>query len=190
MRRLVLALDVDGVIADTYRVWLDRWNAAHPQDQFDLAEIYSPRAAGNAAFLAQLSAPDLYADVQPIDGAVASVQSLRADGHRLLFVTSCVRGMADQKWEWLERHGVLDVRPLQHPDLIIAHDKSLIRADVLVDDAAHNFDAWPTMGLLFDAPYNREARPSRPTQVCRTWRVRSWPQVLAKIARLDARAVA
>ena len=176
------------MIADTYAVWLARWNTAHPDDRIDLAEIYSPRAAANAAFLAQLSAPDLYRDVQTIGGALEGVSQLRAAGHRLLFVTSCVRGMADQKREWLERHKILDYRPLQHPDLIIAHDKSLIRADVLVDDAAHNFDHWQGRGLLFDAPYNRDARPSRPIQVHTIRRVRSWPQVVAQITQLASKA--
>ena len=41
--------------------------------------------------------------------------------------------------------------------IIVAADKSLVRGDILIDDAVKNFTAWPHIGILMDAPHNRNA---------------------------------
>jgi 5'(3')-deoxyribonucleotidase len=104
----------------------------------------------------------LYDCCKPIPGALEGLQALRAAGHRVVFVTSTNLHQNGAKLRWLERHGFLE---LKHGsisgDYIEAHDKSLIRGDVLIDDGEHNVQAWldatdgEGMALLFDAPWNR-----------------------------------
>jgi 5'-nucleotidase len=106
-----------------------------------------------------LSQPDLYDCVPVIQGAREGVAALREKGYRVVFLTSCTKGMTDQKWEWLERHGFLQSESRGNADLIIAHDKSLIRATLLIDDYDGNFKGWNGSGILFSAPYNAHFDP-------------------------------
>lgn len=93
----------------------------------------------------------------PIKGAREAINRLRKQGHRVVFVSSCYRGTADAKKEWLVRWGFLPDSPSLR-DFIAASDKSLIGADVLVDDAPHNVVSFPRRAFLIDQPHNQHVR--------------------------------
>jgi 5'-nucleotidase len=158
MRPMVLAVDVDGVIADMFPVWLERYQRDYPAMPYELADVYGERAKQDSVLLSYLNDPTLYQDVKPIHGAIAGVQQLRAMGHRVVFVTSCVKGMIDGKWDWLQKYGFLPEGKFQASDLIVIHDKTLVRADVLVDDLPKNVEAWGGRGVLFQQPWNLDSR--------------------------------
>lgn len=44
---------------------------------------------------------------------------------------------------------------IPHNNIIVAHKKQMIRADVLIDDAPFNVENGWYYGILFDAPHNR-----------------------------------
>lgn len=158
----IIAVDVDGVLADLHVEWLKRYNAEFNDtltfeniSRWEMQMLVKPEC-GKKIFN-YLRDSDLYDNVPPVQDSQVGVKALRDMGYRVVYVTSCVRGMADQKWDWLEKHGFLEAAFSQR-DLIIAHDKSLIRADILVDDYHENFKGWEGIGYLFDAPYNRDAK--------------------------------
>lgn len=181
---MIIAVDVDGVCADLHAEWLKRYNAEFHDDltverirQWDMVPAVKPECGKQ--IYKYLNQSDLYEHVPVIDGAKAGVDELRDLGWRVVFVTSCTKGMADQKWEWLERHHFLAPTKGQSPDLIIAHDKSLIRADALLDDYDGNLGPWMRRGILLDAPYNRAAIGS--------WtRIHQWRDVPRALAVLEA----
>lgn len=177
-----IAVDVDGVCADLHAEWLKRYNAEFNDDltvgriaQWDMVPAVKPECGKQIyKYLNQL---DLYANVPVIEGAKDGIDRLHDEGWRVVYVTSCTKGMADQKWEWLERHHFLAPTKGQSPDLILAHDKSLIRADALLDDYDGNLTGWMRRGILFDAPYNRSA--------IGPWtRIHHWGDVPRALARL------
>jgi 5'-nucleotidase len=180
----VIAVDVDGVCADLHTEWLRRYNAEFSDTltverihQWDMVPAVKP-ACGKQIYK-YLNQPDLYEHVPVIGGAKEGVDGLRDSGWRVVFVTSCTKGMADQKWEWLERHHFLAPTKGQSADLIIAHDKSLIRADALLDDYDGNLGPWMRRGILLDAPYNRAAIGS--------WtRISRWSEVPRALASLQS----
>ena len=54
------------------------------------------------------------------------------------------------KFRWLERHF-----PFLSPrNYVFLGDKSILRADVLIDDMAKNLRIFEGQGLLFTAPHN------------------------------------
>jgi 5'-nucleotidase len=182
MSQITLAVDVDGVCADLHAEWLRRYNAEFGDTltydrirAWDMVLAVKPECGKQ--IYKYLRDPDLYENVPVITGAHETITDLRDHGARIIFVTSCVRGMADQKWEWLEKHDFLPAGAHSQNDLVIAHDKSLIRADALLDDYDGNLTGWMRRGILLDAPYNRHAIGS--------WtRVRSWSDVPNAIAGL------
>lgn len=177
-----IAVDVDGVCADLHGEWLKRYNAEFSDNltverihQWDMVPAVKPECGKK--IYKYLNDLDLYDNVPVIEGAKDGVDALRDDGWRVVFVTSCTKGMADQKWEWLERNGFLEPTVRQQADLVIAHDKSLIRADALLDDYDGNLGSWLRRGILLDAPYNRAAIGS--------WsRIYHWKDVPRALSRL------
>lgn len=152
---MIIAVDVDGVVADMHTEWLNRYNVDY-NDKLTIQDIVSwdthlyvkPECGKN--IYKYLNSQTLYNWVLPTVGAQTGVADLRRLGHRVVFATTNAKGMSDGKWEWLERRGFLK----GSEDLIVVGDKSLVRADLLIDDAPHNIDAFIGPAILFDRPWN------------------------------------
>lgn len=178
MKRKTIACDVDGVIADLTVEWLRRYNRDYNDDltparihQWDM--VPAVKAECGHKIYDYLRDPDLYAQVPLIDHAQEGVAQLREWGHRVVFVTSCTKNMADQKWAWLERFGFLKSTLMQSPDLILAHDKSLINADLLIDDHLGNFLNWDKPGILLHV--NQNSKGVLKPNIVRAY---NWPEIL------------
>ena len=59
--------------------------------------------------------------------------------------------------------------------IVFCNDKSLIRADVLIDDGWHNLVNFEGIKILYDYPYNQEVR---------NLRVKSWNEILKVLGGL------
>lgn len=155
---MIIGVDVDDVVADLVSEWIGRYNARFGDNlsiwdvtSWDITAPVKPEA--KAVMYDILKEPDLYANVSPISLSQEGVASLRAAGHRVVFVTNCGRGMFDQKWEWLVRHGFLQERR-HEPDLISAMEKTLIGVDLMIDDKTETVEAFGSRGVLFQRPWN------------------------------------
>ena len=177
----IIACDVDDVVADLIGEWLRRYNADYadwlePKDitRWDFMQFVKSECGDR--FYDYLTNPDLYDHIEPIPGALESIARLQAAGHRVVFVTSCVReGMYDQKYRWLQKHGLLGDRK----DYVGVHDKALVAADALIDDGVHNVFPWSMRwerpAVLFDKPHNRYYSPP----VSGIHRARGWGETMA-----------
>ena len=170
---------MDGVVADLHTEWLNRYNHDYsdtlkPGDitMWDISRFVKPECG--AKIWSYLHDPTLYDTMAPVDGALAGIKSIRAAGIRVVFVTSANTVQSGQKLFWLARHGFLELLYKSvSPDYVVAHDKSLMRADYMLDDHRGNLDAFKPYGktLLFSQPHNI---------VCETgmgWHERVWDWV-------------
>lgn len=157
MKRILV--DVDAVTADLMPVWLGLYNKEYgdilePKDIFKwgIHEIVKPECG--AAIFGYLEHPTLYDDVKPIDGAISSIRWLRQHSYDVRFVTS---GVFESKIRWLGRHGLLmSENHLYSPDVVVAHDKSIIRADIMIDDNPENCEMFKGKSILFAQPWNEQ----------------------------------
>src|SRR5574342_262574 len=155
---MIIGVDVDDVVADLVSEWLTRYNKDYNDslrlDQINtwsIVELVKPEC--RARIYDYLSSETLYSSIRPITGAKKGVLALREAGHRVIFVTSCVRGMFDRKWQWLINHGFL--QPSLHTiDFIAATDKALIKVDLMIDDRLETVKAFGEKGVLFSRPWN------------------------------------
>lgn len=186
MTQKIVAVDVDGVIADLHFAWLAKYNAEwvdnlKPQDitDWDISKFVVV-TCGQRIF-EYLRRPDLYQAVPAIHNARWGVETLRDYGFRVVFLSSCVPGMFDQKWQWLQDNKFLPKNDKgTQKDYIAATDKSLVRCDYMVDDGLHNLDAATCAlenRLVFDQPWNRSSQKYK--------RVRDWQDVVVQIRVLD-----
>jgi 5'-nucleotidase len=180
---MIVCVDVDGVCADLLPAWLQKYNSDYddnltPEDitEWNLHPFVKPECGEK--IYKYLHDSDLYLSVQTIPGALRGVQMLRELNHRVIFLTACVGAeMAAAKIDWMFDHGFLHTpRYFGMSDLIIAKEKRLIRADVLVDDYPENLREFWGEKILFDAPYNKDAKYNR---------ANDWAGVVTKIMEME-----
>ena len=184
MKVLTVLCDVDDVVAQLVPAWLARYNRDYgdcvTRDDLKSWTItdWISAECGEKIY-DYLRDPMLYEDVAPVSGARAGVEMLRRWGHRVVFVTSASGPGMGAKLAWLVRHGFLPDHTYVHPDFVAAHDKALIRGDVLIDDRPENIAKYVKTGahgIVMDAPWN---------QLAVGLRARHWRDVLAHIDHLS-----
>lgn len=156
-----VGIDVDEVVADLHKPWVDwmnvRFNTKHTVDDFFYwnwpGHTFGPAASD---FLV----PTIYeADiVKPIPGALAAVESFRRAGHSPFFISSCpgVGDMPAAKRSWLLRHGFL--RSSEGHRFMPTSDKSKAPVHILIDDGMHNVRAFHGVSILANAVHNRDEK--------------------------------
>lgn len=196
---MLIACDVDNVVAGLYDEWLRRYNEEYDDTltvaqltSWDIASLVKPEC-GDRIFK-YLQAPDLYECVRPLDGALEGVTRIRQLGHEFLFTTSCHYGMVDQKARWMERErfclppsGRRLLEPNLLPDDFVAiTPKTRIMADLLIDDGGHHVKQWiektRRRAILFEYPHNRDLDM---TSINWGWcsRVSSWAEIVQLLER-------
>jgi 5'(3')-deoxyribonucleotidase len=151
-----IALDMDDVMADTLTVWLDRYNQdfgtritkadLHGKKLYDLA---GPDRA--AAARAYLDHPEFFLGLPPMEGSQTVVKRL-SETHEV-FVTSAAMDHPNSfsaKYIWLKKYFPF----IPDKNIVFCGDKSIIRADFMVDDSVPNLKAFVGQGLVFTAPHN------------------------------------
>lgn len=181
MKRILV--DVDCVVADLMPEWLGFYNAEYD----DHVSVEDVTAWGLEAFVKPecgvkiyeyLRYPYLYDNVAPIDGALTSIKWLRRHSYDVVFVTS---GIHEGKAKWLDHYGFLlsQVDYQYAPDLVIAHDKGLIKGDIMLDDNIKNLLAFDGTRILFAQPWNSEI-DSRNSEY---FRADDWADVIQYLGR-------
>jgi 5'(3')-deoxyribonucleotidase len=158
---MIVLVDVDGTVADIHVPWLGMYNADY-HDRLTLAhitkwemhELVKPECGRK--IYKYLEDPKLYEKAPVIEGALSGVKQLRANGHKVVFVTA---GVYESKVLWLARNGFLLLENWRNAtDVVIASDKSLIMGDALIDDYPVNLTNSPAfLKFLFGRPWNKNS---------------------------------
>jgi 5'-nucleotidase len=151
-----IALDMDEVMADTLTAWLERCNKdfgtritkadLHGKKIYDL--VGSARAVAARGFLDH---PEFFLDLPLMEGSQAVVQSLNERYE--IFVTSAAMDHPNSfpaKYVWLKKHFSF----IPDKNIVFCGDKSIIRADFMIDDSIPNLKAFVGQGIVFTAPHN------------------------------------
>lgn len=178
---MIIAINIDDVVADTTPVVLGYYNryafANHTQDEITSWEIDFHEDGFPLTLKNFYNDPILYDKVRPVKGALRAVYELLDRGHRVVYATACMSQTRGKKQEWLHKHEFLGkhIRKDWWMDYIEVADKSLVRADVLIDDGYHNILGFNGLGILWDRPWNRNVHPN--------FRADSWEKVLGYIGK-------
>jgi 5'(3')-deoxyribonucleotidase len=156
---LRICVDMDEVMADTLAEHIRRYNQTFDEDVTpqDLAgkglwEITpQDRQQQLRAFL---DAEDFFEDLALMPGAQAVLQQL-SSRFEIYIATQAmaVPNSLGSKYRWLQRHFPF-IPPSRY---VFCGDKSILRADYLIDDLPKNILRFQGQGLLYTAPHNLSA---------------------------------
>jgi 5'-nucleotidase len=166
-----ICVDMDEVMADTLAEHLRRYNKA-----FDEA-VGPEHLAGKSLWeitpldrqqqlRAFLDAEDFFEDLPLMSGAQDVLKQLAAR-YEIFIATQAmsVPNSLGPKYRWLQRH--FPFIPPTH--YVFCGNKSILRADYLIDDLPRNLERFEGQGILYTAPHNITATGFV--------RVDNWPQV-------------
>jgi len=150
---------MDEVMADTLAEFLRRYNA-HYDEEVTPSDLYGKglwevcphdRQQQLRAFL---DAEDFFEDLDVMPGAQEVLRAL-APRFEVFIATQAmvVPNSLGPKYRWLQRH--FPFIPPTH--YVFCGDKSILRADYLIDDQLYNFKRFEGTCILYTAPHNLTA---------------------------------
>ncbi len=168
---LRIALDMDDVLADTHgrlvEIILRDFDTSLTEKDLNGASLRSllhPKQYKKVVSV--LNEPGFFRDIPVMKDAVEVVKEL--SGYYEIFVASAAmefRNSLIDKYDWLDEHF-----PFIHwKNRVLCGDKSIVKADYLIDDHVFNLVNFSGKGILFNAPHNLEDT--------RFDRVMSWKEV-------------
>jgi len=175
-----ICVDMDEVMADTLAEFLRRYNQTFNEDVttgdltgkglWEIAPL--DRQQQLRAFL---DAEDFFENLDLMPGAQEVLKDL-APRYDIFIATQAmvVPNSLGPKYRWLQRHFPF-IPPTNY---VFCGDKSILRADYLIDDQARNLLHFEGQGLLYTAPHNLTATGFV--------RVNNWQDVAAYFAGVKA----
>ena len=179
MKKLLICVDLDGVVCDLLGPLVKRFNQV-TANNIEVKNIVTWKLPDGMKEI-MYEYPYIFSKLPLIGGALDGLRALKEDGHELVFVTCASKNsaIAYHKINWYYEQG-LD----NYGEIIISSNKGIIEGDVLIDDAYHNCTDFVTSrsgldkrAILVDHPYNWSAL-LLPT----IKRALDWPDILRKVA--------
>ena len=173
---MIIVLDIDDVCANLIPIILLKYNKLC-DDTLKLEDITDWNIGSftkiGDKFYDYFSMPDLnlYQGMPPVKDALEGVQYLRKLKYDIVFCTAY--DFHNRKWEWLKENKFTS----SMDEYVVAHNKNLIKGDVIIDDNYANFSSFDGDKLLFDAPYNRKYKTA--------YRVNNWKDIMEKFRLLN-----
>lgn len=163
-----IALDMDGVLADEFNQ-VNRFFEAHKG-----LRITHEEALGKKLSEAVPNAHDyilsegFFRTAPVIEGSQEVVRRLQ-DHYEVFIVSAAVEypRSLNEKLDWLAEH--FPFIGWQH--IVFCGSKTIVAADIMIDDNFKNLDPFPGKTLLFNQPHNQLADPGRHQ------RVFSWEEI-------------
>ncbi|WP_320200641.1 5' nucleotidase, NT5C type (plasmid) [Agrobacterium sp. rho-13.3] len=156
MKKPRVAVDMDEVIADALqaeRNWLSsefgyEWN----DDELVGVRLKDLVSSEHALALEKyLHKGAFFGNLQPIEGSQTALREMAK--HYDVFITTAAMeypASLPHKWAWLAENFSF-LNPL---NFVFCGDKSIIRADFLIDDNVRHFDRFAGQGIVFSSHHN------------------------------------
>ncbi|MGA2832510.1 MAG: 5'-3'-deoxyribonucleotidase [Terracidiphilus sp.] len=154
-----ICVDMDEVMADTLAEHLRRYNqtfdeAVTPQDLAGKGIFEITSEDRRQQLRAFLDAEDFFEDLAVMPGSQAVLEQLSARFEiHIATQAMVIPNSLGSKYRWLQRHFPF-ISPRQYT---FCGDKSILRADYLIDDLPKNLLRFEGQGLLYTAPHNLAA---------------------------------
>lgn len=166
--RKVIAIDQDQVLANLFTPWVDAINKHEnenvPYEAVKSWDICSYFECGKRVY--DYLDYNMFRNLPVIEGSQRVVSKLM-DIYDVFVVTTATSHPQSllAKMEWLKEHFEF----ISPSNIVLCGSKSIIKADVMIDDGVHNLEVFDGIKLLFDACHNKDCD--------KFYRVNNWNDV-------------
>lgn len=184
---MTILVDLDDTVWYLLQPWLDYLNKKYKLNvqlndikQWDLKYVFP--TLKEAQIYAPLSYESFWRKyINPIPGAIDIIKKLYSEGHDIFFITATVHKNVPVKAELVKRY--FSFIPIEN--LIIAHNKDMIKGDIIIDDNIENVKNR-SLSILFTAPHNdSECVQSYCNEQHTMYRADSWQEIYDYIHNLS-----
>lgn len=156
---MIIGIDIDGVIRDIHTPTLAWWKNKTGVEKtiedikgWNIAMWLGADPDAHEQFYREwFSSRSIFLWSDPIPGAIEGLRKL-SDKNEIFLITSQHGTTKLMTVKWVMDHIATDV----YDAIVLVSDKSLIKTDVMIDDALHNLLGHPAeIKLLYDQPWNR-----------------------------------
>lgn len=168
--RKKIAIDMDEVIADVYPKFLDYYERDFGE-RIEMKDFWGKKIYDNPEakhIRNYLWDKGFFADLPVMKDSQEVIQELQKD-YDIFLVTAAMefRNSFEDKYDWARKHF-----PFIHwKNIVFCGDKSIIRADYMIDDHVKNLLTFEGKGLLYTSTHNIHEK--------RFTRVNNWQEVRA-----------
>ena len=171
---MVVFVDMDEVIADTYGAHIERFNerygAGLTKEKCMGGEVWHQVPEHREAIWKHYYEPGFFRNLDPIPHSRDVLEELSSK-HAVYIASAAMQfpNSLKEKHEWLDEHF-----PFIHwRNRILCGDKHILRGDILIDDRSHNLQHFEGRSILFTSPHNIHTEGFE--------RVRDWLEVGEKL---------
>jgi 5'-nucleotidase len=169
-RRKTIAIDMDGVIADTIQnfiKWYERDHGVRIGLEAFEGKLEAEGLPDNAVSKYVVT-PGFFRSVPVMEGAMEAVSEL-SKYYDIYIVSAAMEfpQSLSEKLEWLKEHFPF----ISWKNIIFCGDKSIIGTDYMIDDHVKNLDTFKGKTLMFTAGHN--------VGVNHHTRVNNWKEVIS-----------
>ncbi|UVI29289.1 5' nucleotidase, NT5C type [Paenibacillus spongiae] len=150
-----IAIDMDEVVADFNLKHLRVFNLDY-KENLTIEDLMGTRLRELRPHLkneirAYLDDPAFFRDLEVVKDSQQVIQAL-SERYEIFITTAAmeVPSSFTAKYEWLKEHFGF----LNEMNFVFCGDKSIIRADYLIDDNVRQFKRFAGQGILFTSPHN------------------------------------
>lgn len=178
----VILVDLDDVIDDLLPAWVDVLNELFNTsvDYRTITDWHMQKAfpfATDEQIYESLKEVELWKKIKPVYGAQEYLQKLEQDGFTVKICTASAPECYAMKYEYfLKKYFAF----ISWKDIIAAHDKQLIKGNILLDDNINNLLGGDYQGILFTRSYNEQYDADKYGLI----RVYSWAEFYKHVQRL------
>ena len=168
--RISIAVDMDGVLADTETHFIQYYEAETGEKINRNSLLGVPESFAfpdKTAVRRYVYMPGFFRTLPLIAGSVAAVKTLME--HFDVYIVSAAMEFPQslfEKKQWLEEHFPF----ITWRNIVFCGDKSIIRTDYMIDDHIKNLDYFSGIPLLFSASHN--------VHVNHHQRLNNWEEIL------------
>ncbi|MGP1991094.1 5' nucleotidase, NT5C type [Zobellia laminariae] len=172
---MVIFVDMDEVIADTYGEHIEIYNKDY-NEQLTLDFFHGSEVWHKVPVDRQQSVRDharnrgFFRNLKPIADAQAVLKEL-SEKHEVYIASAAMQfpNSLEEKSEWLDEYFSF----ILWQNRILCGNKHILRGDVLIDDRSYNLETFEGRSLLFTSPHNVNSTGFE--------RVNNWLEVAEKL---------
>lgn len=180
---MTILVDMDDTIEQLLQAWVQGLNEKFDRHvdyedimSWDVDDAYP--GLTHEQVLSVPMEPGFWKTVKPVPGAAEALQRLMDAGHEVYIVTATLLENIPEKMNDL----LFKYFPfLSWNQVIITHEKQMIRGDVLIDDGVHNLEGGDYAKILMTAPHNRNYDAEANGMI----RVQDWTEIEKVIADME-----